>query len=933
MALTTWTPGDLRYECRFDGDAEFTACTSPQTYTGLAPGAPYSFDVRAVDRAGNADPTPATWTWSVVAPDCSSVQTMGASADAWIEQKSGSSNHGADSVLKVMSKSGENTRAVVRFPSPTVPSGCVLQSATLRLHASGYTGGRTIQALRLAANWTEGGVNWNNQPATTGTAATTDSGQGYRSWDVTAHVAAMGASNFGFLIRDAVESNGGSEQQLHSKEKSDNQPQMVYRFGSAAGSAVNCVMQQTLGANSDAWIDQGAPTANKGNDAILKVVSKGPAHNTRGLVRFSLPALPAGCAVESAMLRLHLNSLATDRVLEAWQVGASWSEGGVTWDNQPATTGDAVTTMSGLGAGATAGWREWNVSAQVTSMYATANNGFLIRDAGDNSGGAEQQFASRESSQNRPELVVRFAAPDTRPPGTTIDSGPSGTVSGTTATFAFSSDEAAATFECSLDSAAFTACPSPKTYSNLAVGDHTLKVRAKDAAGNIDASPAARSWTVELAPDLAPPDTGITIKPNNPSPTHSPSFTFTGTDDSTPALQLTFECKLDAGGFAPCTSPKSYTNLAHGSHTFQVRATDFAGKVDPSPATYTWMLDLDAPETFINGPSGTTTSTTETITFSADEAGATFECSLDTGAYVACTSPRQLTGLTAGQHEFRVRAIDAAGNPDPTFASAVWTANVSSCTTSTVTVTSVADSWVLQSDPAKNNGTDSVLKLDSKSGSNSRALVRFNLPTIPAGCDVVTARLRLYAASYKDGRTLQAIPLGAAWTETGVTWGNQPATSGTAATTTSGFGYRDWTVTSQVQAMYTPGANHGFLIRDASENGGGFDQAFHSREKLTRQPAAARDHVRLRTGHRSLAQFAWATPGRAAAPLSPAAHSAQWGCTPRDRGGPNSCPPGCASTSPTRAPAGGFRPGLRGTAPPTATAGGRGSPSAAAAWS
>jgi large repetitive protein len=828
--------GDLRYECRFDGDVEFTACTSPQTYSGLATGEPYSFDVRAVDRAGNPDPTPATWTWRVVAPDCSSVQTVGASADSWIEQKSGSSNYGADSVLKVVSKSNENTRALVRFPSPTVPSGCILQSATLRLYAGGHAAGRTIQALQLAANWTEGGVNWSNQPATTGTAATTDSGQGYRSWDVTAHVAAMGANNFGFLIRDAVENNGGSEQQLHSREKSDNQPQMVYRFASGAGSAVSCGTQQTVGADADAWVDQAAPIANKGSDAILKITSKGPAHNTRGLVRFNLPALPAGCAVESATLRLHLNALATDRVLEAWRVAGGWSEGGVTWDNQPPTAGDPATTMSGLGAGATAGWREWNVSPQVAAMYAGSNNGFLIKDAGDNNGGLEQQFASRESSLNRPELVIRFAAPDTRPPGTTIDNGPSGTVPSTSATFNFSSNETAVTFECSLDSAPYASCASPRTYSNLTVGPHTFSVRAKDTAGNIDSSPASRSWTVELAPDVAAPDTGLTGTPSNPSPTHSPSFGFAGTDDSTPASQLSFECKLDDGPWAACTSPKSYSNLAHGSHTFQVRAIDLAGRVDPSPAAYTWMLDLFAPETTINGPSGTTTSTTETITFSSDDTAATFQCSLDDAPYAPCTSPRHLSGLTAGPHTFRVRAVDAAGNIDQTPAASSWTANVSTCTATTITADSAADSWVLQSDAAKNNGSDSILKVDSKSNGNARALIRFNLPAIPAGCDVVSAKLRLYASSYKDGRTLQALRLGATWTETAVTWGNQPASTGAAATVTSGFGYREWTVTGHVQAMYAPGANHGFLIRDASENGGGFDQGFHSREKGADNP-------------------------------------------------------------------------------------------------
>ena len=131
----------------------------------------------------------------------------------------------------------------------------------------------------------------------------------------------------------------------------------------------------------------------------------------------------------------------------------------------------------------------------------------------------------------------------------------------------------------------------------------------------------------------------------------------------------------------------------------------------------------------------------------------------------------------------------------------------------------------------QNYGTDSDLKVDARSSSNARAVVRFNLPAIPAGCQVADAKLRLYASSHKQGRTLQALRLAAAWTEGGLTWANQPNTTGTAATVASGSGYREWTVTSQVQAMYAPNANHGFLVRDASENGSGFDQSFHSREK------------------------------------------------------------------------------------------------------
>jgi hypothetical protein len=84
---------------------------------------------------------------------------------------------------------------------------------------------------------------------------------------------------------------------------------------------------------------------------------------------------------------------------------------------------------------------------------------------------------------------------DTTPPDTTITSSPPSSTTNRAASFAFSS-EAGATFECSLDNGLFTACSSPAGYSNLALGARNFRVRAKDAAGNVDQSPASRSWTV-----------------------------------------------------------------------------------------------------------------------------------------------------------------------------------------------------------------------------------------------------------------------------------------------------------------------------------------------------------------------------------------------------------------------------------------------------
>jgi len=48
---------------------------------------------------------------------------------------------------------------------------------------------------------------------------------------------------------------------------------------------------------------------------------------------------------------------------------------------------------------------------------------------------------------------------------------------------------------------------------------------------------------------------------------------------------------LDGGAWAACDSgSKSYAGLNVGQHTFQTRAIDAAGNVDPSPASHTWTI-------------------------------------------------------------------------------------------------------------------------------------------------------------------------------------------------------------------------------------------------------------------------------------------------------------------------------------------------------
>ena len=200
--------------------------------------------------------------------------------------------------------------------------------------------------------------------------------------------------------------------------------------------------------------------------------------------------------------------------------------------------------------------------------------------------GTNPRERGREEAPRSPTPAA--PSPDLLPPETQIDSGPSGTVASGAANFTFSSSETSSTFACRLDAGAWASCTSPKAYSSLGNGSHTFDVRATDAGGNTDGSPATRTWTVAVPPpDTTAPDTTISGGPSGMATSGSASFTFTASETGS-----TFACRIDAGAWASCTSPKAYSGLGNGSHTFDVRATDAAGNTDGSPATRTWTVAL-----------------------------------------------------------------------------------------------------------------------------------------------------------------------------------------------------------------------------------------------------------------------------------------------------------------------------------------------------
>jgi len=81
------------------------------------------------------------------------------------------------------------------------------------------------------------------------------------------------------------------------------------------------------------------------------------------------------------------------------------------------------------------------------------------------------------------------------------------------------------------------------------------------------------------------PKTAITSKPSTPTSSQSAEFQFNCDQGN-----CTFECNLDSEGRSSCTSPKTYHNLSVASHSFQVRAKNSDGYIDPTPAIYTWTI-------------------------------------------------------------------------------------------------------------------------------------------------------------------------------------------------------------------------------------------------------------------------------------------------------------------------------------------------------
>ncbi|WP_395401989.1 phytase [Arthrobacter sp. UC242_113] len=176
---------------------------------------------------------------------------------------------------------------------------------------------------------------------------------------------------------------------------------------------------------------------------------------------------------------------------------------------------------------------------------------------------------------------------DTTPPDTTITSGPPATSTSTSASFAFTSNEANSTFQCSLDGAARTACTSPQSYTGLSAGTHTFSVWATDAAGNTDTTAATQSWTISTS------GTGSTIvRASVSQATNSTAATTLTIPKPANVVQgdLLVSCVALSGGTIGTTgAPAGWTRLAAVTSIANPKVYGYYKVATTTePASYAW---------------------------------------------------------------------------------------------------------------------------------------------------------------------------------------------------------------------------------------------------------------------------------------------------------------------------------------------------------
>jgi hypothetical protein len=323
-------------------------------------------------------------------------------------------------------------------------------------------------------------------------------------------------------------------------------------------------------------------------------ITSGPAEGRRTRereARFEFAATEAGsftCRLDGAVLQpcptpLVLSRLTEGRhTLEVWatdRVGRedptpatrSWLVdvtppalevvGGPSID--PGTAARSATVMFRTGDATNV---ECSLDSETTFRECTSAVSHTLTDLTD--GVHTLRVRAADEAGNHGALAHRFLV-DTTAPDTTILDGPAAgsKTSQPTARFEFASEPGAA-LTCRLDGAPYPACSSPLRLEGLAPGPHRFEISAADRLGNVDATPATRTWTVVADDDGDGYDRGLDC--NEGDPRINP-----GARDI-PGNRVDEDCKLGPAPYPRITAGARIQWLRSGANVRVTKLTVFS---------------------------------------------------------------------------------------------------------------------------------------------------------------------------------------------------------------------------------------------------------------------------------------------------------------------------------------------------------------------
>ena len=273
-----------------------------------------------------------------------------------------------------------------------------------------------------------------------------------------------------------------------------------------------------------------------------------------------------------------------------------------------------------------------------------------------------------------------FTTVDTNPPDTWIVTGPSGTIATKTASFEWEgADNLSAPdsllYSYHIDSESWSSyTPVTSTvYSDLADGGHTFYVRARDEAGNVDTSAASRSFVVDT--------TGPALQGIQAVSIHASGATIIWTTNEPADSQVEYGLTASYG---MTTSLDTNLTTAHSvvitgldlavTYHYRVMSRDAMGNLSISgDQTFTTYDSAPPDTTILSGPAGAVPSTDVTFVWTGQDdvspvVNLLYSYQMDDATWSSYSgnTSQAFAGLAQGPHTFRVRALDEAGNPDPT---------------------------------------------------------------------------------------------------------------------------------------------------------------------------------------------------------------------------------------------------------------------------